>query len=94
MIGLLFVSHGSFGKDLLRSAETVVGRLEQADLLWRGALNHASALSRQHTPALGTRSADVLHVACALELKLSHFLTFDARQRKLAVAAGLKLVRA
>jgi predicted nucleic acid-binding protein len=38
-------------------------------------------------------SLDVLHVACALELKLPHFLTFDERQLKLAKAAGLKAVR-
>lgn len=71
----------------------VGGRLHQADLLWRSALNRAAELSRKHTPRLGTRSADVLHVACALELRLSHFLTFDERQRKLAAAAGLKLIR-
>jgi hypothetical protein len=29
-------------------------------------------------------------VASALELKTEHFWTFDARQAKLAVAAGLK----
>ena len=33
---------------------------------------------------------DVLHVACALELKLRALLTFDDRQRKLAVSVGLK----
>jgi hypothetical protein len=32
-------------------------------------------------------------VAGALELKLRHFLTFDSRQRQLAAAAGLKVVR-
>lgn len=71
-------------------ADFIAGRLEQADLLWSGALNRAAELSRQHTPVLGTRGADVLHVACALELKRSHFLTFDDRQRKLAAAVGLK----
>jgi hypothetical protein len=35
----------------------------------------------------------VLHVACALELKLKHFPTFDERQKKLAAACGLKLVK-
>ncbi|NJM55422.1 MAG: type II toxin-antitoxin system VapC family toxin [Verrucomicrobiae bacterium] len=69
------------------------GRLHQADLLWRGALNRAVELSRTHTPRLGTRSLDVLHVACALELKLLRFLTFDDRQQKLAAATGLKLVK-
>ena len=68
-------------------------RLHQADILWRAALNRAGELSRAHTPAMGTRAADVLHVACALELKLRHFLTFDDRQRKLAAAAGLKTIK-
>ncbi len=67
--------------------------LRRADLLWRAALRRAVQLTREHTPKLGTRAADVLHAACALELKLRQFLTFDDRQAKLAVAAGLKLVR-
>ena len=71
-------------------ADFLSGHLLQADLLWRAALNRAAELSRNHTPTLGTRSLDVLHVACALELKLRHFLTFDTRQQQLAVAAGLK----
>jgi predicted nucleic acid-binding protein len=69
------------------------GHLHRADLLWRAALRRAVQLTREHTPKIGTRAADVLHVACALELKLRHFLTFDDRQAKLAVAAGLKLVK-
>lgn len=69
------------------------GRLVQVDLLWRAALKRAIQLGETHTPTLGTRVADVLHVACALELKLRHFLTFDERQRKLAVAAGLKTIK-
>lgn len=70
-----------------------LGRISQADILWRSALNRASDLSRRHTPDLGTRALDVLHVACALELKLPCFLTFDERQRRLATAVRLKLVR-
>ncbi len=72
------------------SADFDAGHLHQADILWRAALNRAAELSRDHTPKLGTRSLDVLHVACALELKSRYFLTFDIRQRQLAVAAGLK----
>jgi predicted nucleic acid-binding protein len=71
----------------------IQGHLQQADILWRAALNRAAVLSQTHTPQLGTRSLDVLHVACALELKLVHFLTLDDRQQKLAAAVGLKLVR-
>lgn len=69
------------------------GRLQQADLLWRAALNRAAELSQLYTPRLGTRSLDVLHVACAAELKLRHFLTFEERQQQLARSLGLKLVR-
>jgi predicted nucleic acid-binding protein len=69
------------------------GHLRQADFLWRAALNRAAELSRRYTPALGTRSLDVLHVACAVELKLAHLLSFDVRQQQLAASAGLKPVR-
>ena len=68
------------------------GLLVQADILWRAASQRASELSRHHSPKLGCRSLDVLHVACALELKLRNLLTFDDRQKKLAVAVGLKPV--
>lgn len=74
-------------------ADFAEGRLHPADLLWRAALNRTVDLSRRHTPALGTRASDVLHVACALELKLRHFLTFDERQQRLAIACGLKNVK-
>lgn len=69
------------------------GNLQQTSVMWRAALNQAIELSQTHSPTLGTRASDVLHVACALELKLKHFLTFDERQQKLAAACGLKLVK-
>src|SRR5579872_2538008 len=74
------------------NSDFISGLYQQADILWRAALNRAAQLSQQHTPKLGTRSLDVLHVACALELKLRHLLTFDTAQQKLAVAAGLRLI--
>ena len=51
----------------------------------------AERLSALHSEVLGTRSLDVLHVACALVLGGSDFLTFDIRQGALAKAAGLKV---
>jgi len=68
------------------------GRYRQADLLWRSALKLASELSRAHSRTLGTRSLDVLHVASAIELRQTHFVTFDHRQSALALAAGLKVL--
>ena len=75
------------------ASDFAAGRLRQADILWRAALNRAAELSQNHTPKLGTRTLDVMHVACALELRLRHFLAFDERQQKLASAAGLKVIR-
>jgi len=51
----------------------------------------AHQLSRQTTPRLGTRTADLLHVAAALELGSDWFYSFDRQQRKLAQAVKLKL---
>ena len=55
------------------------------------AFERARQLSRQLTPKLGTRTADLLHVAAALELGASGFFSFDMQQRKMAQAAGLTL---
>jgi predicted nucleic acid-binding protein len=49
----------------------------------------SGALAQKHGPALGVRTLDSLHVACALELKAQKFWTFDERQARLAEAAGL-----
>jgi predicted nucleic acid-binding protein len=68
------------------------GRYRQADVLWRATLKRAGDLSREHTPSIGCRSLDVLHVASAVELELKHFVTFDLRQQQLARAVGLKVV--
>lgn len=68
------------------------GRYAQADVLWRATLRRAGEISRVHTPAIGSRALDVLHVATALELGLRDFVSFDRRQQQLARAAGLKVV--
>jgi len=43
------------------------------------------------TPRLGCRTMDILHVACAIEISATEFLTFDQRQRSLAIHAGLNV---
>jgi len=53
--------------------------------------DRARELSRQTTAKLGTRTADLLHVAAALELGVEYLFSFDQRQRKLAQALRLKL---
>jgi predicted nucleic acid-binding protein len=51
----------------------------------------ARQLSRQTTAKLGTRAADLLHVAAALELGAGFLYSFDQLQRKLAQAVRLKV---
>ena len=43
------------------------------------------------TPRLGCRTMDIFHVACAVEIAASEFLTIDRRQGSLAQHAGLKV---
>ncbi len=51
----------------------------------------AARIARRRSARLGTRTLDILHVASALLLQAGRFLTFDARQRRLARAEGLKV---
>ncbi len=53
-------------------------------------LVEAKRLSASHTMSEGHRAFDILHVAAALHLGASEFLTFEINQRKLATTAGLK----
>ena len=76
----------SFDEDLTE------GRYVQADVLWRATLRKAADISRTHTPKIGCRTLDALHVATALTLGLRSFVTFDRRQQRLARATGLKTV--
>jgi predicted nucleic acid-binding protein len=50
----------------------------------------AGQLSRQTTVRLGTRTADLLHVAAAVVLGADYLYTFDQQQRELAQAVRLK----
>jgi predicted nucleic acid-binding protein len=68
-----------------------------ATRIWRtisvpeAAFGLCADLGRRYGPKLGIRTLDSLHVACALELNLKRFWSFDDRQRKLAKAAGLDI---
>lgn len=73
-------------------ADIAAGRLALVDLLWRQALDLAATLSAHHTPQLGTRALDVLHVASAVSLECTRFVTYDERQARLARAVGLRVV--
>jgi len=55
------------------------------------AFARARQLSQQTTVKLGTRTADLLHVAAALELQADYLYSFDKRQRALAQVVQLEL---
>ena len=55
------------------------------------AFERARQLSQQTTAKLGTRTADLLHVAAALELGVDCLYSFDRQQRKLAQTLHLKM---
>ena len=58
---------------------------------WSDVHQLAENLSARHTEARGHRLADIMHVATALHLGAAEFLTFDAKQKILAEAEGLKV---
>ena len=66
-----------------------VGYLQLAPCDFPAIIGEAQRLSELHTLAGGHRSFDILHVATARTLKADAFLSFDAKQRKLARAVGL-----
>ncbi|MBN1606123.1 MAG: type II toxin-antitoxin system VapC family toxin [Polyangiaceae bacterium] len=72
-------------------ADLAEGRLCLADIPWRQVLDRARELSLRHTPTLGTRTLDVLHVASALVVGCRKFVTYDRRQAELAKAVGLRV---
>ena len=95
----LAVFRGDIAVDLAEAAladldsDLIEGRLALADTPWRRALDRSAELSRAFTSRLGTRTLDVLHVACALELGCRVFVTYDERQAALAHALKLRVLR-
>jgi predicted nucleic acid-binding protein len=68
------------------------GRLERVALDANAFYRTAESLSRLHAASTGARSLDILHIAAALELGSTRFVTFDQRQRAVAKKAGLKVL--
>jgi len=65
------------------------GFFETADLDSSLLFEKAAQLSQRYALTHGVRYLDLLHIAVALLVKSRQFLTFDARQGRLARAAGL-----
>jgi predicted nucleic acid-binding protein len=72
-------------------SEIAIGAVVVVPVDWADVAAIAERLSAQHTRTGGHRGFDVLHVATALHLGASEFLTFDGNQKKLALAEGLRV---
>ena len=65
------------------------GRLILATSNLADVVEEAKRLSAMRTLTGGHRGFDILHVASALTMKATHFLTFDLNQKKLAQSEGI-----
>ena len=59
----------------------------------RAALMERFRLLARHGMKLGTRTLDVMHVACACEIHADRFVSFEERQLALAKLAGLRVLK-
>ena len=84
----------------LDEARLIMSRFEEHEisgiyyrpqLNWSAIFIHAIDLSKKHSPSIGSRSLDILHVASALSISADRFLTVDDRQTRLAALAGMKI---
>jgi predicted nucleic acid-binding protein len=64
-------------------------RLARVPIDFTGLFVRAEQLVAAHAAQLLCRSLDVLHVACALQLECTRFVTADDRQLALARAVGM-----
>jgi hypothetical protein len=78
--------------DALR-ADGESGVLHRAQPSWPTVFDTTLRLATDHSRALGTRTLDLLHVAAALTLQATEFVTGDDRQARAAVREGLKVAR-
>ena len=67
------------------------GRLDLVSNDLLEVLTQAKGLSSAYTQNGGHRPYDILHVAAAMRMGATEFLSFDGNQRKLARAVGLKV---
>lgn len=71
------------------SANLASGAIVVVPVDWADVASIAERLSAQYTWTEGHRGFDVLHVATALHLGATEFLSFDGKQKDLAEAEGL-----
>ena len=78
--------------EALLNGDLLTGRLRATTLDLAAVFRRANQLSVAHTSQLLCRSLDIPHVAAALELGTTQFVSGDERQLALAAAVGLSAV--
>ena len=68
------------------------GILSRPDYELESVFTRAETLSAKYAAETLARSADILHVAAAVEAGCTSFASFDERQRNLAALAGLMVI--
>jgi predicted nucleic acid-binding protein len=69
--------------------DTALGRWQRPHFNAAVVEEKAAELSALYSARLGCRTLDIIHVATALVIGASYFITFDRRQSSLAKQAGL-----
>ncbi len=70
-------------------SDCAAGLLVARGGLWHRVFVEAEVSALNHTPAVGCRTLDILHVATAKLIGTPEFCTFDTRQSALASRVGL-----
>ena len=65
------------------------GRLVKAQVNWPLVMRLATSYTRKYSASIDCRSLDILHIPSAKSLQANQFVSFDLRQRSLAVQTGL-----
>ena len=76
----------------LFEADQAAGKLSKQPSNLGAVLQVATRLSQTRSESGGHRGFDILHVASALHLGATHFLSFAINQNKLAAAEGLQVL--
>ncbi len=75
-------------------ADIAAGVLARPDYDFADVFRRAEAISAKHAASTLARSADLWHVAAALEAGCTAFASFDDRRRKVAALCGLVVIPA
>jgi len=74
------------------TADRISGVIKDLNADWKQVFQKAADIAKTHTPSLGNRSLDILHIALAMETGYRKIITFDNRQFELAAANGLETI--